>query len=447
MTTSPIKLLIVDDDQGCILATRMLLQSYCDLYSTTDPQETLTLIKKHNITVVFLDIHMPKKNGLSVLKDIKKETPDVAVIMYTSHAEISAVVDYVRQGAYSYLIKGESTKDELLETLKKASQESKLIHHQMVTPVSSFHAFIGQNKDIVAIYEQAKKIAPAKNISILIRGETGVGKEYLARYIHANTQHASDAPFVAVNCGAIPENLIESELFGHEKGAFTDAVEKKIGKFERANGGTLFLDEIGTMSPELQVRLLRVLQERVIERVGGSQEIPIQIRVIAATNAPLEKAMKDGQFREDLYYRLNGVELEIPPLRNRRSDIGELLQFYIDMHTKHYQCCSKKIAKELVEILKLYDWPGNLRELHNFSEIMTFLLADEAQITVQNLPKEWALKLFVKYQEFKTKPLSVRQAMIQKISEAFHGNITATAEFLDIDRTTIYRILEPATEL
>lgn len=447
MTTTPIKLLIVDDDKGCILATRMLLQSYCDLYTTTDPQETLSLIKKNNITVVLLDIHMPKKNGLSVLKDIKKETPDVAVIMYTSHAEISAVVDYIRQGAYSYLIKGESTKDELLETLKKASQESTLTHHHMASPVTSFRTFIGKNKNIVAVYDQAKKIAPAKNISILIRGETGVGKEYLARYIHANTQHRPDAPFVAVNCGAIPESLIESDLFGHEKGAFTDAIEKKIGKFERAHGGTLFLDEIGTMSPELQVRLLRVLQERVIERVGGSQEIPIQIRVIAATNAPIEKAMKEGHFREDLYYRLNGVELEIPPLKNRPSDIGELLQFYIDAHAKNYDCCPKKVSKELVEILKLYDWPGNLRELHNFSEIMTFLLADETQMTVQNLPKEWALKLFVKYQEFKTKPLSVRQSMIKKISEAFHGNITATAEFLDIDRTTIYRILEPATEL
>ena len=444
MRITPIKLLIVDDDQGCILAMRMLLQSYCELYTTTDPQETLSLIKKHNITVVFLDIHMPKKNGLSVLKDIKKERPDVPVIMYTGHAEISAVVDYVRQGAFSYLVKGESSKAELLETLKKASQESKLIHHQTVSEQTSFRPFIGQNKDIVAIYEQAKKIAPAKNISILIRGETGVGKEYLARYIHANSQHGPDAPFVAVNCGAIPESLIESDLFGHEKGAFTDAVEKKIGKFERAQGGTLFLDEIGTMSPELQVRLLRVLQERVIERVGGSQEIPIQIRVIAATNAPLEKAMKDGRFREDLYYRLNGVELEIPSLRNRRSDIGALLQFYSNEHAKNYQCSPKKIAKELVEILKLYNWPGNLRELHNFSEIMTFLLADESQITVQNLPKEWALKLFVKYQEFKTKPLSVRQAMIQKISEAFYGNISATAEFLGIDRTTIYRILEDA---
>lgn len=446
MLMSQLKILIVDDEESVISIIKRLLPNDCDSIGTTNPFHATSLIADNNVDVVLLDIKMPGVDAKSILCDIKERQPQVEVIMVSVISTADTIVDYVKLGAFSYIVKNNTMQQDLESKLQELTKKIEAIRHDDACNNNEFiigdqSVFIGKNNTVNNIFNQAKRMAPIPSLNILITGETGVGKEYLARYIHFYSDR-SEMPFVAINCGAIPQNLIESELFGHEKGAFTDATMLKIGKFEYAHGGTVFLDEIGTMPIDLQVRLLRVLQEKVIERVGGNKEIATDFRIIAATNTNLKKEIREKTFREDVYYRLNQVEFHLPPLRDRRDDFEDIFNFLLKKHCDDQKTKMKVIEPMLMNILKMGEWRGNIRELDSLAQILVCLFPETDDITVANFPREWTLKLFKQYKQFKTQSKNVKLQLLSKLLHAFDGNISATATFLKMDRSTLHRFLK-----
>jgi len=392
--------LIVDDEVGARESFKMILKNDYEVFLAKDAEEAFLQIKVHSPDVILLDIILPDLDGLKVLEKIKQNDPDIIVIMITATKTVKTAVEAMKLGAYDYVTKPFDI-DELrliitrsLST-KALEQEVKYRREEMDKSFD-FGNIIGKSKLMKDIFKVVKQIADSKSTA-LIMGDSGTGKELISRAIHYNSNRKS-YPFVTINCAAIPDSLIESELFGHEKGAFTNAIERKLGRFEVAHQGTLFLDEIGELSLATQAKILRFLEEKEFNRVGGSKTIKVDVRLITATNKNLNQLIKNGSFREDLYYRINVIPIVIPPLKERKEDIPILIDHFINKFSVENNKNVKGISKEALELLMQYEWPGNVRELENLVErviALTFneyIQLNELPLSFKNTPKINGLK-------------------------------------------------------
>ncbi len=368
MTGQLMRILIVDDEatQREVLFGYLKKKKYL-VHQSSSAEEAVSVVRSHHFDLVLSDYKMSGRTGFDLLQDIKRIDPETVVVLMTAFGTIEGAVDAMRAGAYDYLSKPIEL-DEIDLLIRRVQERSQLITEnknlrEQLKEKLSFTEIISHSAPMQEVLSTASRVAHTK-APVLIRGESGTGKELIARAIHFNSPRSSK-PFIAVNCAALNDNLLESELFGHEKGAFTGAEKQRRGRFELADGGTIFLDEIGDISPATQVRLLRVLQEQQFERVGGSETISVDVRVVAATNKDLEKAIASGKFRDDLYYRLNVVTIEIPPLRHRRDDVTLLLEHFLVHFAKEHKRKKLSFSKEAWEFLVRYDYPGNVRELEN----------------------------------------------------------------------------------
>ncbi len=382
------KILVVDDESK-------IRESFSDILSLEDfevdtaqnGEEAINLIDDDYYDVALIDLNMPKVDGMAVLKYLVEHSIDTIGIILTGYATIRTAVEAMKAGAFDYLAKPVKM-EEVIMVINRAlefrdiKRENVALKNQLKKKYK-FENFIGDSPGIHQVFRVIEKVADTDS-TVLILGESGTGKELVAKAIHYNSMRR-DKPLIPVNCGAIPEDLLESELFGHEKGAFTNAIRTRIGRFELSNGGTIFLDEIAEMSPHLQVKLLRILQEQEFERLGGTKTIKCDIRVIAATNKDLDKLVLENQFREDLYYRLRVIPIEIPPLRERRSDIPLLIRHFVDLMIKTRGKEIKGVSKDVIKAFMNYDWPGNVRELENIIERM-IILTDADELTIQDVP-------------------------------------------------------------
>lgn len=385
--------LVVDDQEAFAHQIRMRLEREgyeAEVGSRKD--EILRLLQERRFNLIISDMKMPQMDGLELLGEVKAKYPDTAFIMMTAFGSVETAVDAMKKGANDYITKP-FPPEELLLTIKNVLEKQKLLNEIKVLRKEvegrySFGNFIGKSPRMQEVYDLISDVAET-DATILIRGETGTGKELVAKSIHFNSSR-KDKIFVGINCGALPETLLESELFGYEKGAFTGAMKQKIGKFEYADGGTLFLDEVSEFSPNTQVKLLRVLQEKVIERVGGNREIRVDVRIIAATNRNLEEEVAKGRFREDLYYRINVVPIWLPPLRERREDIPLLAKHFLAKYTQMFKRDTAMISQEVLNEMMTYDWPGNVRQLENVIERAVIMAKGETinQIGLMDNPKK-----------------------------------------------------------
>ncbi|BCO08371.1 acetoacetate metabolism regulatory protein AtoC [Desulfolithobacter dissulfuricans] len=373
-------ILIVDDEPNYqIVLSELLRDEGHEVFTADSGIEGLPIIRDTDLDLVISDMKMPGMDGIEFLAKIKELNKDLPVILITAYAEVEKAVEAMRLGAFTYLAKPFSN-EQLLAAVNKAIEHYGLVREikrlrSEVTPKSGFGGMIGKNPSMRAIYQLIEKVAPTPS-SVLITGESGTGKELVARAIH-NLSPRKDMPFVSVNCAALASNLLESELFGHEKGAFTDAITMRKGRFELADGGTLFLDEIGEMPPSLQAKLLRVLQERSFERVGGSTTLEVDVRVLAATNKDLKDEVEKGNFREDLYYRLNVIHIHLPPLRERVDDIPELVSHFLKKNAARLGKERLDISPEALRLLVSLPWEGNVRELENTIERAAILCSND----------------------------------------------------------------------
>jgi DNA-binding NtrC family response regulator len=378
------KILIVDDEVSVRDSLRMIFKKDYQVIMAGSAEEAIIKVKSEEPDLIFLDIIMPEKDGMQALKEIRGMHPQIPVIMLTATKTLKTAVEAMKLGAYDYITKPFDVEE--LKLIAQKALESRDLRRENrrlqgeVEERYHFDNIIGKSKEMRDIYATIRQIAE-KNSTVLIHGESGTGKELVARAIHYNS-HRKNKPFVAVNCAAIPETLIESELFGHEKGAFTDAQTRRIGHFELADQGTLFLDEVSELILPTQAKILRALQERDFVRVGGGKTISVDVRLISATNKNLEEMMARGAFRSDLFYRINVVPLTIPPLRKRKEDILLLAKHFLD---KHAGVGKKKISPEAMDILIAYDWPGNVRELENIIERIVVLTTSDT-ITPDDVP-------------------------------------------------------------
>jgi two-component system response regulator HydG len=438
------KILVVDDDHAHRKMLDIVLSADgYDVHQAEDGSKAIGLIENQFYDVVLMDIRMKDMNGIEAQKQIKDISPGVIVIMMTAYASVSTAVEALKSGAYDYLTKPIDI-DELNILIKKA------IHHNQVEKENlylkeqlnqrfDFSNIIGQSKVMKSLFETVALVAPS-DATVLILGESGTGKELVANAIHQNSPR-KDKPLVKINCAALPETLLESELFGHEKGAFTDANRRKEGRFQLAHKGSVFLDEIAEMTSQTQAKILRVLQEQEFEPVGSSKTVTVDTRIIAATNKILEKKIKEGQFREDLYYRLNVVQIEIPPLRDRRDDIPLLVDSFIKKYSEKNHKLIKGIDPVALDFLLRYTWPGNVRELENVIERAVIMTRDDlispsdfpATINITNDDKDKPTIVMEPGQTLK----DVERHMIIKTLEDNNGNRTRTAEKLGISRRTL----------
>jgi len=380
------RILIADDEDSLRwVLEKGLRQAGYDVVAVKDGEEAVRVFEAQPFDLVFLDVRMPGLDGLTALERIRDLRPDVYVIVMTAHGSMDTAIKAMQRGAYDYLNKPFDL-DEVLLLSERALAASRLTQEVArlrtgLAEVREFSALIGRHPRMQDVYKTIGRIA-GTDVTVLLRGESGTGKELVARAIHHYSRR-SGRPFVAVSCAAIPGTLLESEMFGHERGAFTDAKERRLGKFELAHGGTLYLDEIGDTPVDLQTKLLRALQERTIERVGGHESIAIDVRVLAATNRDLEALMKEGRFREDLYYRLNVVTVNLPPLRERRRDIPLLVEHFLAKHVE--ELGERGVAPEALDRLVGYEWPGNVRELENVVQ-RAMVMATAGVILPEHLP-------------------------------------------------------------
>ena len=383
--------LIVDDEKNYLRVLSAVLEDEdYEVITASNGSEALEMHKRSDLDLILTDMKMPGMNGIELLENVKTIDPDLPVIMMTAHGTVDKAVDAMQKGAYSYIQKPFDN-DRLIIYVKKAVAMFQVVkdNRRLRDAVESQYRFgniIAKSKNMRDVFETIRKVAPA-NATVLVEGGSGTGKELVAKSIHFNSSRR-DQPFIAVNCSALAESLLESELFGHEKGAFTGAAAMKKGRFELADGGTLFLDEIGELSANLQVKLLRVIQEKTIERVGGIRTIAVDIRIIAATNKNLKEEMINGRFREDLFYRLNVVHMVLPPLRERREDIRLLVDHFIRKYEPERKSALpvKGVDQEVDRLIFEYSWPGNVRELENLIERVMILCPNDV-IRVVDLPQ------------------------------------------------------------
>jgi two-component system nitrogen regulation response regulator GlnG len=383
--TAPRILIADDEDSLRWVLEKGLRQTGYDVIAVADGEAAVRASEAEPYDLIFLDIRMPGLDGLSALERLREIRPDACVVVMTAHGTMDTAIKAMQQGAYDYLTKPFDL-DEVLLLCERALTAARLTQEvarlrRGLEEVREFSALIGRHPRMQDVYKTIGRIA-GTDVTVLLRGESGTGKELVARAVHYYSRR-SGRPFVAVSCAAIPATLLESEMFGHERGAFTDAKERRLGKFELAHGGTLYLDEIGDMPLELQTKLLRSLQERAIERLGGRESIPIDVRVLAATNRDLEALMREGRFREDLFYRLNVVAINLPPLKERRRDIPLLVEHFLAKYAD--ELGERGVAPEALDRLVGYDWPGNVRELENVIQ-RAMVLATTGVVLPEHLP-------------------------------------------------------------
>ena len=434
-------ILIVDDEKGIRDGLKLFLKREGHLmFTAEDGKEALEILEKNDIDLVISDLRMPHINGDELLAFIKKDYPGVKVIILTGHGTVENAVEAMRNGAYDFLIKPLNLEKLGLIVKRALSQRQLEIDNRLLKKKLNVFSkqMIGKSDKMIKISNLIEQVAPSKT-SVLILGENGVGKEVIANLIHDFSNRKSN-PFIKVHCAALSENLLESELFGHEKGAFTGAIKEKKGRFELANKGTIFLDEIGEISPNIQVKLLRVIQEKSFERVGGEKTINVDVRIIAATNRNLKKEVEEGRFREDLYYRLNVVQITVPSLRERKEDILLMMSSFIQNFSEENDKNIKEITKKAKTALYNYNWPGNVRELKNVLEAAV-VLSKDGVIDINDLPpylkNEDEQGNFLKIKMPATMDEIEKEAIISTLALA-NGNKSKTAEMLNMNRKTLY---------
>jgi two-component system NtrC family response regulator len=442
-----IKILVIDDDESLrrVLEYNLAQEGYAVLTAASGEQG-LELLKKEGADLVLTDVRMPGMSGLQVMQEVRKLDAKIQVIILTAFGTIETAVEAMKAGAFHYISKP-FNRDELKLTIRKALdlealQRENVVLRQALKSRNDLDSIVADSPGMRQIVEMIRRVAPTET-TVLVLGESGTGKELVARAIHGLSSR-SRGPFVAVNCAAIPENLLESELFGHVKGSFTGAIRDRMGKFEAADGGTIFLDEIGEMRPELQVKILRSLEERTVERVGDNRPIPVDVRVLAATNKDLTKAIQAGEFREDLYYRLNVVPLSIPPLRERREDIRALTQHFLKSLGAPLRLT---IAPDAFRALETYEWPGNVRELENALERSLIFHRGDV-ITLSDLPEtirspktRESAALAVSLPEAGLSLEVVEKELILRALQKHDWNQSRAARYLGITRhTLLYRM-------
>ena len=456
----PATVLIVDDEKHTREGLELALEDDYDVYLAENPEEAFNLLDAESFDVVLTDLKMAGKSGMKVI-DRAIQLPNRPVcIMMTAYGTVDVAVEAMKRGAYDFLTKPVNLeKLELLigralEVRKTKEENTDLL--ERLDKKYSFEGIIGESGSLAAVLERVRLVAPA-NTTVLLEGETGTGKELIAQSLHQNSNRARE-PFVAVHCAALPSNLLESELFGHEKGAFTGASEKRIGRFEAAHGGTLFLDEIGEIDASTQVKLLRFLESKTFERVGSIQPVQVDVRLVCATNKDLRAMVRKGEFREDLYFRLDVVKIELPPLRDRVDDIPLLLGHFLDQFAEENNLPKINLTTKALSVLQAYRWPGNIRELRNFCENLVVLKQggevneydlDPRFLHTQEPDTEGEDELTPMYaspsgllsKEENEKRL-LRNALVQS-----HGNRTKAAQLMGISRRTLHRKLVKWPEL
>ncbi len=378
------RILLIEDDPGARAAfDKVLRKAGYDVRPTTCGEDGLVEAAQEAFDLVLTDFKLPGLSGLELIKHLRASQPKLPIIMMTAHGTTETAIEATKLGAYEYLVKPFEP-DELLDLVASVVQQSRLMTEkvELGEPRADARTLVGSSRVMQNIYKQIGRVA-ATTMTVLIRGETGTGKELVARAIYQHSDRANK-PFIAINCAAIPETLLESELFGHERGAFTGAQSRRIGRFEQAGGGTIFLDEIGDLHPGTQSKLLRVLQERCIQRLGGDEIIFVDVRVLAATHCDIETAIQEKDFREDLFYRLNGVTIHLPPLRDRREDIPDLVKFFIQRDARDLGAETPSVHNDAIQFLQDQPWPGNVRELENIVR-RALLLARPFAINVEHV--------------------------------------------------------------
>lgn len=453
-------ILCLDDNEGFLFGLSMALKGKYQVSTASTFERAESILRNDAVDLVLLDFDLGDMDGIKALRQIKNIDQNLAVIMLSGRKDTSVIVRAMHAGANDYLCKPYPTEelilviDKNLANKQAADRSSALVEH--FNQSSQECKFIGRSPAVLQLLEKAQKLR-GFDASILIEGESGTGKEVLAKYIYS-IEGDRKRPFIAVNCAAIPENLLESELFGHEKGAFTGAIKRKIGKFELASGGDIFLDEINSLRPDMQAKLLRVLQEKEFYRVGGDVSVKINVRVIAATNSALEDMVLNGQFRQDLYYRLRVISFTIPALRQRMEDLEDLVEYFM----KKLSGGTKSLSPEACRVLRAYPWPGNIRELRNLLESLV-IMCGKSVIEASDLPGwvrgaymdgEDSLARYTKGMQLKASQVSealkdyVRKKEIEYIRRAIevhNGNVSRTAEILKVSRSTIYNALNRAS--
>ncbi len=441
-------ILIADDEKAIRKTLREILEyENYKVDEAEDGQKAYEMLKDGEYDVTLCDIKMPKMDGMEVLEKLKKEGLETQIIMISGHGTIDTAVDAVKKGAFDFISKPPDL-NRLLITVRNALDKSTLVTETRVLKrkVSKTREIVGESPAIGKIKDTIERVAPT-DARVLITGENGTGKELVARWLHEKSKRA-DMPLIEVNCAAIPSELIESELFGHEKGAFTSAIKQKQGKFELANGGTLFLDEIGDMSLSAQAKVLRALQENRISRVGGDKDIMVDVRVIAATNKDLTLEIEEGRFRMDLYHRLSVIIIHVPTLNDREDDIPLLAERFVKEVCEDYGVPKKIITPKALEELKNMKWEGNIRELRNVIERLIILsegkITDDdvklfvTNIHVKNTPTD-IFDQFDKFQDFKE---HMEKLFIEHMLKRYNWNVSKTAEVLDIQRSHLYNKIE-----
>lgn len=437
-----IKALIVDDDRAFSLMLNTFLEKNgFQTQQVYNAKDALAFLKTTQVEVILTDFRLPDATGVDLLRHFKSLYPQIPVILMTGYADIRIAVESMKMGAHDYVTKPLNP-DEILATLKQAVNKKAPLKE--VVKKADFRFVSGQSEVSAQLNKYIQLVAPTE-ISVLVQGESGTGKEYVSRLIHLNSKR-KDKPFVAIDCGALSKDLAGSELFGHMKGAFTGALADKPGQFELANGGTLFLDEIGNLSYDIQVKLLRALQERKIRRIGASGDLDVDVRLIAATNEDLQNTVKNGDFREDLYHRLNEFKIAVPALRARDQDRMEFAGFFLQEANKQLEKSVKSFSKEVIDIFEKYKWPGNLREMKNVVR-RAVLLSESEMITLHQLPPEILYSLVEDKGKPETNSLKVISAerekeMIIDVLQKVKFNKSKAATELGIDRKTLYNKLK-----
>ena len=440
-------ILIIDDERNIRRTLDMILsgEGY-QVFTCASAQAGLDVIKKERIHLVLLDIVMPETNGLDLLPKLLKVRPDLAVIMISGHGNVQNAVLAIKRGAYDFLEKP-LDRDKVLLAISRALQTRELTeeNRHLKQQIEGRYEMLGQSPALTEIRDQIARVAPT-NGRVLILGESGTGKELIARAVH-KMSHRAKNPFIKVNCAAIPEELIESELFGSDRGAFTGAVKTRDGKFLQADRGTLFLDEIGDMSLSVQAKVLRALEQGEFERVGGAKTFQVDVRVIAATNKNLHAEVECGKFREDLYFRLNVVPLTAPPLRERREDVPELAEHFLNTYAEENGFLPKALSEETRDLLLQYDWPGNIRELKNLVERLSIMVSGDT-IYPEDLPTLDGMSIPKQPGSFPDLGVGktlrqVREAVerhyIAEALERHGGNVTRASNALGIERTNLHK--------